>query len=347
MRLPSLRPFIFAKFRRLTHIPRSYSVLPPPSGSSSFTTTSKMGDKPVTAYPNYEPKQQQQTLPGSERSMEPLAEPTKLERWDEEGKPYLAEYVGSGKLKNKKIIITGGDSGIGKSVAIFAAREGADLTVSYLPEEQEDAEDVKKAIEKEGRQCLLVPGDLREDANCKAVVDKHLEKYKTLDVLINNASKQIQVPDIADIEPDNVRSTFHSNIVAMIVLTKYAIPHMKRGSSIVNSTSVTAYKGSAAMLDYSATKGAICTFTRSLAVQVMPKGIRVNAVAPGPVYTPLQPASRSGEQMDGWGVGDIPLHGRVAQPAELGSAYIFLASADSNVMTGNTVNINSGQWVGS
>lgn len=306
-----------------------------------------MGDKPVTAYPNYEPKQQQQTLPGSEKKLEPFAEPTKLERWDEDGKPYLAEYVGSGKLKNKKIIITGGDSGIGKSVAIFAAREGADLTISYLPEEQEDADDVKMAIEKEGRQCLLVPGDLREDANCKAVVDKHLEKYKTLDVLINNASKQIQVPDIADIEPDNVRSTFHSNIVAMIVLTKYAIPHMKRGSSIVNSTSVTAYKGSAAMLDYSATKGAICTFTRSLSVQVMPKGIRVNAVAPGPVYTPLQPASRSGEQMDGWGVGDIPLHGRVAQPAELGSAYIFLASADSNVMTGNIISINSGQWVGS
>ncbi|KAK9894222.1 NAD(P)-binding protein [Cystobasidium minutum MCA 4210] len=301
----------------------------------------------VTAYANAEPKKQEQTLPGTEKALEPFAEHTKLEKWDENGKPYLEEYVGSGKLKGKKIIITGGDSGIGKAVALQAAREGADLTINYLPEEQEDADDVKKRVEQEGRECLLVPADLMEDANCKKVVDEHVKKYGRIDVLVNNASKQIQCKDLADIEPDNVRSTFKSNIVAMIVLTKFALPHMRRGSTIVNSASVTAYKGSAGMLDYSATKGAICTFTRSLAMQLMPKGIRVNAVAPGPVYTPLQPASRSGEQMEGWGIGDIPLHGRVAQPAELGPSYIFLASADSNAMTGNTIHINSGQWVGS
>jgi len=303
-------------------------------------------DKPITAYPNYAPEKQEQDLPGTDKSMEPYAEHTKQERWDENGKPYLQEYVGVGKLKGKKIIITGSDSGIGKSVAIFAAREGADVTVCYLPEEEVDAQDTKKRIEAEGQSCLLIAADLMKDSECKRLVDEHVQKFGRIDVLVNNASKQIQCKDIADIEPDNVRSTFHSNIVAMIVLTKFAVPHMQRGSTIVNSTSVTAKKGSAGMLDYSATKGAINTFTRSLAMQLMPKGIRVNAVAPGPVYTPLQPASRSGEQMEDWGVGAIPLHGRVAQPAELGASYIFLASADSNVMTGNIIHINSGQHVG-
>jgi len=300
----------------------------------------------VTAYPNYKPIAQEQSLPGSDAKMDPLAEHTRLEKWDENGKPYLEEYKGSEKLKNKKVLITGGDSGIGRSVAIFAAREGADVTIAYLPEEEEDAQKVKKMIESEGKKCLCVPTNVMEDEQCKNLIKTHLEFHGRLDVLVNNASKQIQCKDIAEIEPDNVRSTFHSNIVGMIVLSKYAVPHLRRGSTIVNSTSVTAMKGSVGMLDYASTKGAINTFTRTLALQLVSKGIRVNAVAPGPVYTPLQPASRSQDQMDGWGVGDIPLHGRVAQPAELGPAYIYLASADSNTMTGAIMHINSGQWVG-
>jgi len=305
-----------------------------------------MSDEVVTAYPNFEPQKQEQNLPGTDKAMEPLAEHTKLEKWDENGKPYLEEYVGSGKLKNKKIIISGSDSGIGKSVAICAAREGADVTVVYLPEEHEDAEDTKSRIEKEGRTCLLVSANLMNDAECKHIVDQHVAKFGRVDVLINNASKQIQCPDLAEIDLDNVRSTFHSNIVGMIALTKFALPYMKRGCTIVNSSSVTAYKGSSAMVDYSATKGAINGFTRSIAMQLMPKGIRANAVAPGPVYTPLQPASRSDEQMEGFGAGQVPLHKRVAQPAEMASSYIFLASADSNQITGSVLHNNSGQHVG-
>ncbi|KAJ7478653.1 hypothetical protein B0H11DRAFT_2028147 [Mycena galericulata] len=305
-----------------------------------------MSDKVVTEYPNFEPQKQEQSHPGTDKAMKPFAEHTKIEKWDENGKPYLEEYVGSGKLKNKKIIISGSDSGIGKSVAICAAREGADVTVAYLPEEHEDAEDTKSGIEKEGRSCLLVAANVMNDADCKHIIDQHVAKFGRIDVLINNASKQIQCPDLADIILDNVRSTFHSNIVGMIALTKFALPHMKRGCTIVNSSSVTGYKGSPAMVDYSATKGAISSFTRSLAMQLMPKGIRVNAVAPGPVYTPLQPASRSDEQMEGWGAGSVPLHKRVAQPAEMAASYIFLASADSNQMTGNVLHINSGQHVG-
>jgi len=302
----------------------------------------------VTAYKNAAPNKQEQNLPGLDSKMDPLAEHTKIEKWDRDGKPYLAEYRGSGKLEDKKILITGGDSGIGRSVAIFYAREGADLSIVYLPEEQDDAEKVKKAVEAEGRECLLIPFDLMNTEKIGEIVDKHLEKFKYLDVLVNNASKQIQCKDLADIDPENVKSTFSSNIISMIVLTKYALPHMKRGSCILNSTSVTAYKGSPAMIDYCTTKGAIVTFTRAMSQQLLPKGIRVNAIAPGPVYTPLQPASRTDEQMDDWSYGTGSLiHGRVAQPAELAGAYVFAASHEANCMTGAVVHVNNGQWVGS
>ncbi|KAL8281358.1 hypothetical protein RQP46_006392 [Phenoliferia psychrophenolica] len=299
--------------------------------------------KPLTAYDTSSyPAKKSQTLPGLDADMTPLAEHTRLERWDSEGNPYLVEYVGSSKLEGKKAIVTGGDSGIGRSVAAFFAREGADVTIAYLKEEEKDAQKTKQLIEQAGRKALLVPTDLRTQAARDDLVAKHLAQFKTLDILVNNASQQIQCPDLAEIDMANVEDTFQVNIVAMIGLAKAALPHMRRGSNIIMTTSVTAYKGSAAMLDYSATKGAIATFTRSLAQQLLPKGIRVNAVAPGPVYTPLQPASRSEEQMDDWGVASIPLHGRVGQPAELGESYVYLAT--SNLSSGTIVHPNSAQY---
>ncbi|KAK4687766.1 hypothetical protein P7C73_g2351, partial [Tremellales sp. Uapishka_1] len=324
-------------------------------------------DKPeiLTAYKSLENiKAQTQTLPGKDVDMDPLAEFTKLECWDDDGKPFLKEYVGSGKLTGKTAIITGGDSGIGRSAAQMFAREGADVTIVYLPEEEEDAQKVKALIEKDGRECQTLALDLMVASNCEKIVEKHLAKFGKLDILVNNASKQIQSESLEQIDLENVESTFRSNILAMFALTKYvsfrsdrshtlmpdrtrfALPHMKRGGSIINTSSVTAFKGSPTMLDYSATKGAIITFTRSLAVQLAPKGIRVNAVCPGPVYTPLQPASRTPDNMENWTLGAVPLHGRASQPAEMGPTYVFLASADSNAMTGSLMHLNNGQWVG-
>jgi len=282
--------------------------------------------------------------PGTDEHMEPLAEHTKVEQWNSDGTPYLEEYRGSGKLSGKKIIVTGGDSGIGRSVSIFAAREGADVTIVYLKEEQQDADKTSKLIEQAGRTCLSIAADLKDYAECEKVIKSHLERFGQLDVLVNNAAMQVQCQNLTEIDLSIVEKTFQTNITAMIALTKFALPHMKRGSSIVNSSSVTAFKGSQGMLDYSCTKGAITSFTRSLALQQTKNGIRVNCVAPGPVYTPLQPASRTPEQMEGWGLGSIPLHGRVAQPAEMAAAYIFLASSDSNFMTGATLHINGGQY---
>ncbi|GAA5986222.1 hypothetical protein JCM10908_006462 [Rhodotorula pacifica] len=298
-------------------------------------------DKVITAYPNYAPKKFTQSLPGSDADMEPLAEHTKVERWHR-GEPRLEEYVGSNKLKDKKALITGGDSGIGRTVAVFFAREGADVTINYLPEEEKDAQKTKELVEQAGQKCLLYPGDLMTQDFRDELVKAHTKEFGALDILVNNASKQIQCKDLADIDMKNVESTFQSNIIAYIGLAKVALPHLKRGDCIINTTSVTAYKGSAGMLDYSATKGAITTFTKSLAAQLAPKGIRVVGVAPGPVFTPLQPASRSGDQMDNWGVGEIPLHGRVGQPAELGESYVYLAT--SNLTTGQVVHPNSGQY---
>ncbi|KII96044.1 hypothetical protein PLICRDRAFT_98637 [Plicaturopsis crispa FD-325 SS-3] len=300
----------------------------------------------ITAYSVAVPKAQKQSLPGLDKDIKPGVEYTKQEVWDDNGKPTLREYVGSNKLHGKTALITGGDSGIGRAAAIMFAREGArGISIVYLPQEEPDAKDAKALIEASGAQVLLLPADLMDENNCKAVVDKHIARFETLNVLVNNASKQIMCEKFEEIDLENVKSTFQSNIVQMFAVTKFALPHLKRGASIINTTSVTSVKGSVSMVDYSATKGAISTFTRSLALQLAPRGIRVNAIAPGPVITALQAASRSAEDMDGLGVG-LPLHGRAAQPAELGVAYVFLASADANVMTGAVVHINNGQHVG-
>ncbi|KAJ7453099.1 hypothetical protein FB451DRAFT_1565658 [Mycena latifolia] len=308
-----------------------------------------MSNKPISAYKaSVEvPAQKQESLPGLDRDMAIPAEHSRVECWDDDGKPYLKEYVGSDKLKGKKAIITGGDSGIGRSVTIFFAREGADVTVVYLPEEEKDAKSLEAEITKNSAsKILLLPLDLTTPNAANKVVSAHLEKFGRLDILVNNASKQIMTSGIEELKDENILSTFQSNIFQMMHLTREAVPHMKRGAAIINTSSVVAYKGSSHLLDYSATKGAIATFTRSLATELAPKGIRVNAVAPGLFYTPLQPASREDGEMEGWGLGSVPLHGRVGQPAEIGDAYVLLAGPGGNYMTGTVIHVNGGVHIG-
>lgn len=273
---------------------------------------------------------QEQTLPGTEKDMQPTSESTRLE-----SASGLKEYTGVGKLRGKKAIITGGDSGIGRAVAALYAREGADVTIIYLKEEEVDAQETKKMVEKEGKECLTLALDLMEFDNCKKAVDLHVKQFGRIDILVNNASKQIMCKDFADIDLNNVESTFRSNILQMFAITKYALPHMGKGSSIINTTSTVAFRGSAALVDYSATKGAITSFTRSLATQLIPKGIRVNAVAPGPVHTPLQPASRPGESMEKFGEGSAL--GRPGQPSEIAPSFVFLASAEAALYAGQVL----------
>lgn len=273
------------------------------------------------------PVGQTQNLPGSEQDMQPKSESTKLE-----GKHGFVEYKAAGKLEGSNALITGGDSGIGRSVAVLFAREGANVSIVYLPEEQEDAEETKKMVEKEGRECQLIAGDLMDNETCKKAVEKHVSKYGNIHILVNNAAKQIQCEKFEEIDLDNVESTFRSNILQIFAVTKYALPHMEKGASIINSTSTVAFRGTKGMVDYAATKGAIVSFTYALSKQLAPRGIRVNAVAPGPVHTPIQPASRPPEQMEGFGSGSQL--GRAEQPSEIAPSYVFLASKDAEVFMG-------------
>jgi NAD(P)-dependent dehydrogenase (short-subunit alcohol dehydrogenase family) len=245
-----------------------------------------MSDKPEappTAYPASELEaQNQEGGKGLDSKMTPSANWTQLEFWDDEGKaPYLKDYEGRGLLKDKAVIITGGDSGIGRAVAILMAREGADITFVYLPEEEEDAQWTKAQIEKAGRRAQPLALDITKEENCKKIIDAHMSKFGKLSVLVNNAAMQEMCEDISNIDLAVTERTFRTNILAMFAMAKYAVPHMKRGSAIVNSSSVAAYMSNPTLLDYASTKGSIVTFTRGLAQQLAPKGIRVNAVAPG------------------------------------------------------------------
>ncbi|EGY16401.1 general stress protein [Verticillium dahliae VdLs.17] len=272
-------------------------------------------------------EKQAQSLPGREQDLAPKSEPTKLE-----GKNDFQEYRAAKKLEGSKALITGGDSGIGRSVAVLFAREGADVTIVYLPDEQEDAEETKQLVEKEGKECLLVAGNLMENDTCKNAVQQHIDKFGKIHILVNNAAKQVMCEDFTDINLDDVESTFRSNILQIFAITKYALKHMEKGGSIINPTSTVAFRGTAAMIDYASTKGAITSFTRALAKQLVSKGIRVNAVAPGPVHTPLQPASRPAEQMEGFG--KKSQLGRPGQPSEVAPSYVFLATKDSELYYG-------------
>ncbi|KAI9924735.1 hypothetical protein ASPWEDRAFT_172300 [Aspergillus wentii DTO 134E9] len=286
--------------------------------------TSQMGKDGTFKAPQ---SAQSQNKPGLEKYMQPPSESTKLESVGS-----FVEYAGCGKLKDKKVLITGGDSGIGRSVAILMAREGADIFIVHLPVEQEDAEDTKKAIEAEKRTCHLFAGDLSDRNTCRKAVEEHVKKFGRINVLVNNASQQYMYKDFLDVDLDKVEDTFRVNIIQMIAMAKFALPYMSKGDSIINTTSVVTFRGSGTMIDYAATKGAIVGFTRSLASHLVPKGIRVNAVAPGATYTPIQVDSREPDLMVNWGAQTAL--GRPAEPSEVATSFVFLASADASLYYG-------------
>jgi len=276
------------------------------------------------------PPQHQNHQPGTEDAMHP--DPISVD----------PNYTGSGKLKNKVALITGGDSGIGKAVAIYFAKEGADIAIAYL-EENEDARDTKQLIEQEGRKCLLIPGDIGNERFCTDCVGRTVKELGKLDILVNNAAEQHPQKSILDITADQLEKTFRTNIFSMFYLTKAALPHFKKGSSIINTSSITAYKGNEQLIDYSSTKGAIVSFTRSLAMSLAKQEIRVNSVAPGPIWTPLIPSTFSADQVASFG-SNTPL-GRAGQPFELAPAYVYLASDDSTYVSGQTIHVNGGTIV--
>lgn len=258
----------------------------------------------------------------------------------------MSEYKASGKLEGKKALITGGDSGIGRSVAICFAKEGCDVVIVYLPKEEKDAQQTKNMVEKEGKSCWCIAKDISSEENCREIIETAVEKLGgKIDILVNNAAHQMVQTSIEDISTEQLEQTFKVNIFAQFWCVKHALKYMpEKTSSIINSTSVVAYKGSKHLLDYSATKGAIVAFTRSLALNLAPKGIRVNGVAPGPIWTPLQPASRDEENMEQW-VKKTPALGRIGQPAEVAPSYVFLASADGAYFTGQVLHPNGGMVV--
>jgi len=285
---------------------------------------------PTTQYTKAGPEfQQQQQEPGLQKKMNPV--------------PDTGEdtYQGTGRLTGRKAIVTGADSGIGRAVAIAFAREGADVVLSYMPEEEEDAKQVLKLVQEAGRTAIAIPGDLKDEEYCEQLVDTAVKQLGGIDILANVAGKQQFVPDIADLTTKHFDDTFKTNVYAMFWLCKAAVKHMQPGSTIINTSSIQAYNPSPILLDYATTKAAINTFSKSLAQQVADKGIRVNVVAPGPVWTPLQVVGGQPEEVLKEFGASTPL-GRPGQPAEMAPAYVFLASQESSYISGETLNANGG-----
>lgn len=284
---------------------------------------------PISQYPKPPFPPQPQERPGSVNKMEP--EPDHGEE----------SYVGFGRLKDRKALITGGDSGIGRAAAIAYAREGADVAINYLPSEEKNAQEVAKLIRAENRKAILVPGDIVDEAFCKKMVQQVADELGSLDILVNNAGRQTSQESIFDISTEQFDNTMKVNLYAMFWITKAALPFMPKGATIINTTSVVSYMTPENLLDYSMTKSAIVSFTKALSKQVAKEGIRVNAIAPGPFWTPLQPSGGQPQKMITQ-FGSMAPMGRPGQPAEIAPIYVLLASQESSYMTGEVVGVAGG-----
>ncbi|HET6521405.1 MAG TPA: SDR family oxidoreductase [Geminicoccaceae bacterium] len=277
------------------------------------------------------PAQEQERQPGRQEQMRPKP------------RAEMRSYRAAGRLEGRAALVTGGDSGIGRAVAIGFAKEGADVAILYK-DEHEDADETRRLVEREGRRCVTVAGDVGRSAFCREAVQKTIEAFGKLDVLVNNAAEQHPVEKFEEISDEQLERTFRTNIFGYFYVTRAAMPHLKEGAAIINTTSVTAYRGNPQLIDYSSTKGAIVAFTRALAKHLMDRKIRVNGVAPGPVWTPLIPASFPAEHIEQFGEGT--LMGRPAEPDEIAPCYVFLASGDAVAMTGQVLHPNGGDIVG-
>ena len=299
------------------------------TGGRPATTDQLTFQNPVTRYPRVEPPVQHQPEPGLDADLTPEVDHGET------------SYRGTGRLTGRRALITGGDSGIGAAVAIAFAREGADVALNYLPDEQTDADHIREIVEACGRKAVLIPGDLTDAGFCSSLVRQAVDGLGGLDILVNNAGKQVVAPSLEELPDEQLTDTYTVNILAMFRITKAALEHLPAGSSIINTTSIEAYQPAPNLLDYASTKAAINNFTKGLSQQLVTKGIRVNAVAPGPIWTPLQ-VSDGQEKDDLPEFDEVSPMGRAGQPTELAPAYVFLASPESSYVVGATLHVNGG-----